>query len=73
MQKSDFLLEVENVLMSDDRLNEDSGVNLTSLATLSLIAFIDENFDMQVNAADLKKITTVKDIINLIGVEKIKD
>jgi len=37
---------------------------------LSLIVFLDENFDLRVKGKDLKEIDSVEKIISLIGVDK---
>jgi acyl carrier protein len=73
MNKSDFFSELQNALMLDDvKLDDTSEITLTSLSTLSMIAFIDENFNKQVNASALKNIHNVSDLIDLIGRENIK-
>ena len=72
MKKSDFFQELNNALIVNDTvLNDKSEIHLTSLSTLSIIAFIDEYFEKQVKASDLKSIQNVKDLINLIGPENI--
>jgi acyl carrier protein len=72
MKKSDFFQELNNALMVNDAvLNDKSEIHLTSLSTLSIIAFIDEYFEKQVKASDLKNIQNVTDLINLIGPENI--
>ena len=37
---------------------------------MSLIGFIDENFDMKFSAQQLSDITTVRSLMELIGIEK---
>jgi acyl carrier protein len=72
MKKSDFFQELNNALMVNDTvLTDKSEIHLTSLSTLSIIAFIDEYFGKQVKASDLKSIQNVTDLINLIGTENI--
>ena len=72
MKKSDFFSELKDALMLDDiEINEKSEIHLTSLSTLSIIAFIDENFDKQVNASDIRNIHYVSDLVELIGKENI--
>ncbi len=73
MKKSDFFSELKDALMLDDiEINETSEIHLTSLTTLSIIAFIDENFDKQVKATDIKNIHNASDLINLIGADRLE-
>lgn len=73
MKKSDFFSELKDALMLDDiEFNETSEIHLTSLSTLSIIAFIDENFDKQVKATDIKNIHNASDLINLIGADRLE-
>jgi acyl carrier protein len=58
---------VEDVVFDDT-----TEIHLSSLSTLSLIAFIDENFDKQVKASELRNLHSVKDLIQLIGEENIE-
>ena len=70
MKKSDFLSELKDALMDEgDQLNENSSIHLTSLSTLSVIALIDENFDKQVKATDLKSVSTPAELMQVIGIE----
>jgi len=71
MEKSKFFNELKETLELDGEINEKTSLNITSLAALSLIVFIDENFNKQINAAQLKKVVTVNDIIELIGTKDI--
>ena len=72
MKRSDFFSELKDALMLDDiEINETSEIHLTSLSTLSIIAFIDENFDKQVKASDIRNIHSVSDLMELIGNENI--
>jgi acyl carrier protein len=70
MKKVDFLnelkelLEIENVIFSDN-----TPLNLTSIEVLSVIVFVDENFNKQVNANELKKVKSPHDLMLLIGLE----
>ena len=71
MKKSKFFNELKETLELDGDINEKTSLNITSLAALSLIVFIDENFNKQVSAAQLKKVATVNDLIELIGTKDI--
>jgi acyl carrier protein len=67
MNKEKFLKELENVLEIED-LTETSAIALTSLQTLAVIVFVDENYDKQLSTEKLKNIHSVTDLINLIGI-----
>lgn len=71
MKRSDFFSELKDALMIDDDLNDNSEIHLTSLSTLSIIAFLDENFDRQAKASDIRNVHSVADLIMLIGKEHI--
>ena len=44
-----------------------------SLALMSIIAFVDENFKMSLTASQLSKITDFKSLIELIGQDKFEN
>jgi len=70
MKKSDFFNELKDALMFEDgELNEDTSIQLTSISTLSIIVLIDENFDKQVKASDLKNVATPGELMQVIGIE----
>lgn len=70
MERDPFFNELKDILeIEDDNLNEETAINLTSLATLSVMAFVYENFEKQVKASELQKVRYVKDLITLIGPE----
>jgi acyl carrier protein len=71
MKKIDFITELKELLEIEGELLETTPLYLTSLSTLTLIVFLDENFNKRVKAADLKNITTIRDLISLIGSELI--
>ena len=71
MKKIDFITELKELLEIEGELLETTPLYLTSLSTLTLIVFLDENFNKRVKAADLKNITTISDLISLIGSELI--
>lgn len=68
MKKQDFFSELGDYLEIDN-LKESSSLELTSMSILSVIALVDENFDKQLNASDLKALKSVSGLMNLIGVE----
>lgn len=72
MDKNLFFSELKDVLeIEDETLSEESEIHLTSLSTLSIMAFIYENFEKQVKASDLRNIICVRDLIDLIGKESL--
>jgi acyl carrier protein len=71
MEKSKFFNELKEILELDGEIKENTSVNITSIGILSLIVFIDENFNQQISPADLKKVTIINDLITLIGAKEI--
>jgi acyl carrier protein len=67
MTKEDFFRELEDILEIEN-LTEDTPLSLSSLQVLGVIAFIDENFDKQVKASELRNIQSVSDLVSLIGI-----
>lgn len=68
MKKSEFLSELQDALELPE-LHADSVLAFNSMDILTVIAFIDENFDKQVKAIDLKGVKSVTELVTLIGVE----
>ena len=79
MKKSDFLKEMQDMLeiTSVDNLSEETVIRelpeYNSLFVLSIIAFVDDNFSIQLSAEQLKNLTTVKNLMELIGLEKFEN
>lgn len=72
MDRNLFFTELKDILeIEDETLKEESEIHLTSLSTLSIMAFVYENFEKQVKASDLRNIGCIQDLINLIGNENI--
>lgn len=70
MKKDVFLNELKEQLeIEDANFLEYTPLNLTSIATLSVIVFVDENFNKQLNASDLKSVRSPQDLMILIGLE----
>ena len=44
-----------------------------SLAVMSIIAFVDENFQMSLTGVQLRELTDFKSLIELIGVDKFEN
>ena len=67
MNKQDFFRELQELFEMEDDLTDSSELEIDSLELLSLIVFLDENFSIQKTAEELKDISSVHDIINLVG------
>jgi acyl carrier protein len=71
MKKKEFLISLNEALeLENHELNEKSIINLTSIMNLTLIVYLDENFNLRVTGKDLKNIDSVEKIIQLIGEDK---
>ena len=67
MNRQDFFRELQELFEMEDDLTDSSELEIDSLELLSLIVFLDENFSIQKTAEELKDISSVHDIINLVG------
>jgi acyl carrier protein len=67
MDKQILFEGLKETLEIDGEINEATEIHLTSLSTLAIIAYVDENFERRVKVADLKNVSTVSDLVNLIG------
>lgn len=76
MRKVDFLnqfhecLEIESIPNFSENTNIKELEEYDSMMILSIIAFIDENFATKLTASQLKGISTVKDLMDLVGDDK---
>ncbi len=76
MKTEDFINELKDALEIED---EDQEITLEtnlkeleeydSLGVLSIIVLIDKNFGKQIPSSDFIKITTIKNLLDLIGKE----
>lgn len=71
MNKQDFILEVQDILLVEESLNEDSVIIIDSMANLLLIAFLDDSFGKTVDSETIGKVNTVSDLIEIVGVENL--
>jgi len=71
MDKRFFFKGLQVALELEGKINETTQIQLTSLTTLAIIAWVDENFEKRVKVADLKNVNTVGDLMKLIGSENI--
>jgi acyl carrier protein len=74
MKKTDFFNALKDILEVD--VNMTDGTNLRqipeydSMAVLSMIAFFDEKFQKKIEAEEFAKVTTISDLIGLIGADR---
>lgn len=71
LEKLQEELEEETTLTTDTVLK--SLDSYDSLALLTIIAFVDENFSKKIEAKNFKDIKTIDDLMNVIGKENFED
>ncbi|MBV8324693.1 phosphopantetheine-binding protein [Chryseobacterium sp.] len=71
LEKLQEELEENQVLTLDTRLKDLE--NYDSISLLSVIAFVDENFDKKIDSDQFKDIEKVSDIVEIIGKENFED
>ena len=71
MTKKEFLTEIKEIMLLDD-ISESTDIEVDSMASLMLIAFLDENFSVSINQEQIKLIKSVNDIMGLIGEHNLK-
>ena len=67
MKKSELFEEIADIFELEEEVNENTAVSVDSLALLSLIAFFDENFSMQLTGESVKNVTRVSDLMKIAG------
>ena len=77
MEKENFIESLKEIMELEDMEIDENTVlteliEFNSLAIMGIIALIDENFDMLIEAEKFENVTTVKDLMNLIGSSKFK-
>jgi acyl carrier protein len=70
MELNDFIEKLKEVLEIEDREINPTDIfrdydEWDSLAYLSVIAYLDEEFDIQIEEAEFKKLITVEDLYNI--------
>lgn len=79
MKKTDFLNELHEMLeiTSIDSLTEETVLKeleeYNSLFILTIIALVDEKFGVQLTAEQLGSITSIRSLMELIGLDKFED
>jgi acyl carrier protein len=78
MKKPEFLellkdaLELENVNLTEETVFAELD-DYDSMGVMSIIALADEHFDVKFSSEQLKTMTSVKKLMELIGYEKFED
>ncbi|MBP2618666.1 phosphopantetheine-binding protein [Chryseobacterium jejuense] len=77
MKTSVFLEKLQEELEEKQMLNRDTKLkeleNYDSISLLSVIAFVDENFNQQLDPDQFKNMETVSDLMSIIGLENFED
>jgi len=71
MKKSDFLVELEDILQREESCNETDNLEdyeeWDSLSKMSIMAYYDKKFNIKLSLKDFKDLVTVNDLIALAG------
>jgi acyl carrier protein len=67
------ILEIESVPSFDENTDLKSLDEYSSLTIMIIIAFIDDNFSTKLTASQLNSITTVKSLMELVGIDKFSE
>lgn len=74
MEKSLFLIRLQEELEYETNLDLNTNIKeleeWDSMGAMILIGFVSDEFGVNLNADDIKKITTVNSLIEKIGLEK---
>ena len=74
MNKQEFLNDLAEELELETEVQLDTNFKdldeWDSMGAMILIGFVSDNFDVTLNADDIKKLTTFQSIIDKIGTEK---
>ncbi|AZB01061.1 acyl carrier protein [Chryseobacterium joostei] len=77
MKTSVFLEKLQEELEEDQALTLDTNLkeleSYDSISLLSVIAFVDENFNKKIDTKHFKDVQTVADLVNIIGKENFED
>ena len=71
MKKTDFLVELEDILQREEPCREEDALEdyeeWDSLSKMAVMAYYDKNFNVKVSLQDFQEIKTVNDLITLAG------
>ncbi|WP_289054510.1 acyl carrier protein [Carboxylicivirga marina] len=77
MKKEEFIEIIKEELEIDEQVNLDTRFDSLeiwdSVARLVLISLIDEQFQMQISADELKQLLTPADLINKVGLSRFEN
>lgn len=77
MKTSVFLEKLQEELEEKQALERDTRLkdleNYDSISLLSVIAFVDVNFNQQLDPDQFKDMETVSDLMNIIGLENFEE
>lgn len=77
MKTSVFLEKLQEDLEEDQTLTLDTNLkeleSYDSISLLSVIAFVDENFNKKIDTKQFKDIEKVSDLVDIIGKENFED
>ena len=72
MTKEEFLIEMQDVLQTDDTLTAETVLGdlseWDSLSMMATMAFLDKNFGVKVGLKDFKEMNTMADLMAKAGV-----
>lgn len=69
MKKEEFIEEIKEILLIENKVDENTGIEVDSMASLLLIAFYDENFGKTITQEEIKKFKKISDCIHFAGIE----
>ena len=71
MTKEEFLVEMQDVLQTDDTLTPETVLGdlaeWDSLSMMATMAFFDKNFGVKIGLKDFKEMNTMSDLIDRTG------
>lgn len=71
MKKTDFLVELEDILQREEPCGEEDALEdyeeWDSLSKMAVMAYYDKNFNVKISLQDFQEIKTVNDLITLAG------
>jgi len=74
MKTEDFFLRLQEDLELDGEVNGETNIKSLeewdSMAAMTLIALVNEEFSISLNSDDIENITTVNSLIDRIGTDK---
>lgn len=68
MKKQQFFKEIKEILLLNEQdVHEETGIEIDSMSSLLLIAFFDENFSKTLSEEKIKIIKKVGDLVEIVG------